>query len=71
MNPSSVQLAQTDHQIAACLPVLRQSRPHLVDAGEAAVRVRRQQQSGFQLAYVTDDGQVVAVAGFRLLEKLA
>ena len=71
MNATRIQLAETDEQIVACLPVLRQLRPHLVDPTDAVARVRRQQQSGFRLAYLTDGDAVVAVTGFRLLENLA
>ncbi|MBI5760845.1 MAG: GNAT family N-acetyltransferase [Planctomycetales bacterium] len=71
MNSTPIQLAETDEQIVACLPVLRQLRPHLIDPDDAVARVRRQQQSGFRLAYLTDGDDVVAVTGFRLLENLA
>ena len=71
MDWATVSFAETDEQIVSCLPVLRQLRPHLVDPGDAVARVRRQQQSGFRLAYLTDGDDVVAVTGFRLLENLA
>lgn len=71
MNATSIQLAETDDDIARCLPVLRQLRPHLTDAADAIARVRRQQRSGFRLGYLTAGDRVVAVAGFRLLENLA
>ena len=45
-------------------------RPH-VAAGEFVPRVQAQQAEGFQLAYVEDQDEVVAVAGFRVMEMLA
>lgn len=65
-----LQLAESDEQIAACFPVLVQLRPHL-DVESFLPRIRRQQQQGFRLACLEDAGQVVAVAGFRVMENLA
>jgi GNAT superfamily N-acetyltransferase len=67
---SKISLAETDAQIAACFPTLHELRPHLVEA-EFVQRVRRQQQSGYQLAYLQLDENVVSVAGFRVSECLA
>ena len=64
-----IQLAETDDQIAACFPVMAELRPHLVSS-EFVARVRRQERDGFQLAYASDLERTLAVAGFRLMEKL-
>ncbi len=64
-----IALAVTDDEVARCHPVMHQLRPH-VTAAEFVQRVRRMQQQGFQLAYLEDEGQVVAVTGFRILEQL-
>jgi GNAT superfamily N-acetyltransferase len=45
-------------------------RPHLVEA-EFVGRVRAQQAQGFRLAHLEAAGEVVAVAGFRVMEMLA
>ena len=37
---------------------------------EFVARVRRQQRTGYELAFVEHDGAVKAVAGFRLMENL-
>lgn len=71
MDRPGVSLAESDEQIATCLPVLRQLRPHLTDTDDAIARVRRQQRTGFRLGYLIAGDRVVAVAGFRLLENLA
>lgn len=65
-----IQLAQTDNEILACHPVMAELRPHVAADGFVA-RVRGQQQAGYRLAYLQTDGEVVAVAGFRLGENLA
>ncbi len=64
-----ITLADTDTQIAACFPVMAQLRPHLVEADFVA-RVLVMRAQGFQLASLSDGGQVRAVAAFRLMEKL-
>jgi GNAT superfamily N-acetyltransferase len=71
-NPPPVQLAQTDADVARCLPVMKELRPHLTTAEEFVARVRRQhQQAGYRLAFVEDGGLVAAVGGFRVGEYLA
>jgi GNAT superfamily N-acetyltransferase len=63
-------LAETDAQIAACFSTFVELRPHLTPETFLA-RVRRQQQSGYRLAYLQHEGQCVCCAGFRILENLA
>jgi len=67
----SIRLAESDADIGACLAVMRQLRPRLKDEHEFVTRVRRQQQQGYLLAFVEDQGRTTCVAGFRLLENLA
>jgi GNAT superfamily N-acetyltransferase len=62
--------ASTDGEIARCYPVMRQLRPHLIEA-EFVPTVRRQIAEGYLLAYLEDEGQVYAVAGYRITENLA
>lgn len=63
-------LAQTDAEIAACFAVMQELRPHLIE-GEFVDRIRRQQQQGYQLLFLASEGNVLAVAGFRISECLA
>lgn len=69
-----IHIAQSDREINSCFPVIQQLRPHL-DPGEFLERIHRQQQGGYQLAFlvVGDPGaeEVKAVAGFRVSECLA
>jgi GNAT superfamily N-acetyltransferase len=63
-------LAETPEVIQRCFRVMSHLRPHVAEA-EFIPRVQEQQSQGYQLAYVLDDGEVVAVAGFRVMEMLA
>jgi GNAT superfamily N-acetyltransferase len=65
-----IRIAQSDGEIAACFPVMKELRPHL-DGASFVARVRLQEQTGYRLACVTVSGSPVAVAGFRVGENLA
>ena len=63
-------LAKEDDEIQSCYPVMAELRPH-VKPDEFLSRVRRQMESaGYKLACLID-GEVKAVAGFRISECLA
>jgi GNAT superfamily N-acetyltransferase len=63
-------MAATDAQIMACVPVMRELRPHIAQ-DQFLSRVRSQQNTGYQLAFMQQAEEVVAVAGFRLGESLS
>jgi GNAT superfamily N-acetyltransferase len=65
-----IRLAQTDRDIMLCFPVMAQLRTHL-QKEEFLARIRRQEQEGYYLVLLEDDGAVRAVSGFRLGESLA
>jgi GNAT superfamily N-acetyltransferase len=52
----TIQIVETDSQIAACFPVMAQLRPHLLEE---------------EFVPREEEGQVLAVAGFRISECLA
>ena len=60
----TIQTADTDEQIAACYPVMRELRPHL-DADAFVGIVRGMHGDGYRLAFLSEGDRVVAVAGFR------
>jgi GNAT superfamily N-acetyltransferase len=65
-----IHIAQTDADIRRCFPVMVQLRPHLTEDVFLA-QVRRQHDNyGYSLAFVEDDGEVRAVAGYRISECL-
>ena len=67
---ASIHIAHSDLEIQSCFPVMQELRPHL-QPDEFLRRVTRQaDMAGYQLAYVAD-GEVKAVAGFRISECLA
>ncbi|NJN88163.1 MAG: GNAT family N-acetyltransferase [Leptolyngbyaceae cyanobacterium SL_7_1] len=65
-----VQLAGSDLQIFNCFPVVVQLRPHL-QQDTFVDRVQRQMQEGYQLAFIQAQAEVVAIAGFRMIENLS
>ena len=65
-----IHVAQSDAEIAACYPVMRELRHHIAET-EFVLQVQSQQKAGYRLAYVAADGAPVAVAGFRLGESLS
>jgi GNAT superfamily N-acetyltransferase len=60
----TLQQATTDDQIARCREVMLELRPHLADA-DFLQRVRQQEQTGYHLAFLEDDGIVRSVTGYR------
>lgn len=65
-----VVLAQTPQQIAACYAVMKELRTDLLES-QFVHAVQTQMMDGYRLAYLAQEGIVVAVAGFRILSNLA
>lgn len=65
-----IHVATSDAELAACYPVMRELRPHIAQE-QFVSRVRGQERAGYRIAYVRDQDDVVAVAGFRVGENLA
>lgn len=65
-----VRLADSAEDIARCFAVMAHLRPHLL-AEDFVDRIEAQRAQGYRLAYFEDDGEVVAVSGFRVMEMLA
>ena len=49
---------------------MRELRSKFKRAEDFAAQVRRQQKQGYQIAFIEEDGEVRAVAGYRYLESL-
>lgn len=60
-----IKIAQTEQEIAACFPVMVQLRKHLF-ADSFVEQIQELIAHGYQLAYLQEEGQVVAVAGFKI-----
>jgi GNAT superfamily N-acetyltransferase len=66
-----IRVALTRSELLRCFPVVLELRPHL-HSSEFLQQVERQEQRyGYQLAYLEDEEDVRAIAGFRLTESLA
>lgn len=66
----TLRAAETDDDIAACHPVMRELRPHLTDAAAFQAQIRRQIADGYRLLALWRGERVVACAGFRFQENL-
>ena len=62
---ATIWLAETDADIARCFPVMFELRPHLAAATFVPL-VRAMQKEGYLLAALEEEGEVRAVAGFRI-----
>jgi len=62
--------AETDDEIRACLPVLRELRRYIGQDGDFVARIRNMQQTGYRLAAVWDGDRLVACAGYQIVENL-
>ena len=60
----------TDDQLRACYPVMKQLRPHLEAEDDFVARVTRMRQQGYRILAAWEHGEVVALAGYRLQENL-
>lgn len=60
----------SDQDYQASFDVMRELRPHLTDVAAFAAQARRQARQGYRLLAAWQDGQVKALAGYRLQENL-
>jgi GNAT superfamily N-acetyltransferase len=66
-----IAIAGTDSEIESCYAVMAELRPH-IGRDEFLPLVRNlSEKTGFRLVYLTDEGEVKAVGGFRIAEWLA
>jgi GNAT superfamily N-acetyltransferase len=61
---------ETPEDWQACLPLMRELRPHLANADDFVQRLARMQQESYRLLAAMDDGRAVALAGYRYQENL-
>ena len=71
MTPVTLRHAETDGEIAACFPTMRELRPHLAGAAELVERVRRQRdEAGYRLLAAWRGEAAIGLAGYRVQEML-
>jgi len=65
---------ETEDELRACLPLMRELRPHLADADDFTARIRRMRDQSYRLLAGmeagNDGGKPVALAGYRYQENL-
>jgi GNAT superfamily N-acetyltransferase len=65
-----IYLATTDDEIEKCFPVVVQLRSHIKQSDFLPL-IKKQMQTGYQLAFVESNGNLLSVAGFRIANNLA
>lgn len=65
----SIKVAESDAEIDSCFDVMSLLRPHL-HRDDFVRLVRSMEPQGYRLAYLTADGAVQAVAGYRIIDML-
>jgi len=65
-----ITLAKTQDEISSTYPVMQQLRPHLDPIAYLASVNRQYQADNYMLAYIENNNEVKAVAGFRIQENL-
>ncbi len=66
-----IKIAETEDEILACYPVMSELRPHIAKDDFLPQVKRQMADSGYELVFLTDDGDIKAVAGIRIAEWLA
>jgi GNAT superfamily N-acetyltransferase len=61
--------AKSDAEIQKCFDVMAELRTHL-ERADFLKTVRHMESEGFRLAYIEDEGEIVAVAGYRICTNL-
>ena len=67
---SMIQLAFSPDEIEQCFSVMSQLRPHLKSDNFIA-QIEQQRQLGYRLAYITEEEEIMGVAGFKLATSLS
>jgi hypothetical protein len=70
MTDATMQHLESPQDLRACLPLMRELRPHLKNEADFVERVSRMRADGYRLLAAMDHGQAVALAGYRVQENL-
>jgi ribosomal protein S18 acetylase RimI-like enzyme len=62
--------AQTDAELLACYPAMRELRPHLSGPQEMLDRIARQREQGYRVLALWRGDQAIALAGYRYQDNL-
>jgi GNAT superfamily N-acetyltransferase len=63
--------ADREQDVRRCWPAFRELRPQIADEDEFVARWKRQREEGYAIVYVEQGADVVAAAGFRIMNTMA
>ena len=66
-----IKIAESDEEIQSCYPVMAELRPHIQSEEFVSIVKKLTVDSGYQIIYLSDGGEVKSVGGFRINEWLA
>lgn len=71
LDAMDIKEAETDADIARCLPAMSELRTHFKeDSSNFVQRVQQQRERGYHLVYLEDQGSIQAIAGYRIRDSL-
>ncbi|MNX89762.1 aminoalkylphosphonic acid N-acetyltransferase [compost metagenome] len=70
MTETALRHIETPEELRACLPLMRELRPHLEQEEDFLERIGRMRQERYRLLAAMHGGEVVALAGYRFQENL-
>ena len=63
-----MKIVETEQELRACYPVMKELRPHLPSEDAFVAQIMRQYEQHYRILAVWDEGEVVALAGYRYQE---
>lgn len=69
-DPTDLRHLETPDELRACLPLMRELRPHLQGESDFIERIGRMRDERYRLLAAMHEGQAVALAGYRFQENL-
>jgi GNAT superfamily N-acetyltransferase len=66
-----IETATADDKIQSTHYLMKQLRPHIQESDYLRIVKMQREESGYQLATLTENGQLVCLAGFRISHSLA
>lgn len=63
-----MKIVETEQELRACYPVMKELRPHLESEDAFVAQMMRQYEQNYRILAVWDEGEVVALAGYRYQE---
>ena len=65
-----IKIARTDKELRATYDVMRQLRPNIKKSSYLRLVKTLRSEVGFQIAVLTEDNEIICVAGFRICDNL-